>query len=309
MQSVSYVTTVYNKSEFIRPVVEAMFAQNGDFEKEYIFIDDGSTDNSLDILQQMTAGRDDCTVISEANAGPSRATNKGLSRAGCEFIKMVDGDDILPPDMTRRLLSSAKNNDCPVVIGEKGSYIMTKGGAGNFIDPPKANPHVLVRPLEKLLKNAFFTPTHMLFRRDLLDNDHGCDERVYIQDYSIALRLARVAPFAIEPDVVFYAPAQAENRMSKNVGQTLHDLNAALYYFFNDYPDLDSNLVSYGIKRATGRAWRWARREGVPVKMKTEALVDYLASRLPGSGGNNIDIIRKSCRIFQSTVPIKDPLQ
>lgn len=308
MQSVSFVATVYNKSEFIRPVVEAMFAQNGDFEKEYIFIDDGSTDSSLDILQQMTAGRNDCTIISEANSGPSRATNKGLSRAGCEFIKLVDGDDILSPDMTSCLLSSAKNNKCPVVVGEKGSYILTNGEAGNFINPPKATPHVLARPLEKLLKNAFFTPTHMLFRRDLLDNGHGCDERVYIQDYSIALRLARAAPFAIEPDAVFYAPAQAENRMSKNVGQTLHDLNAAMYYFFNESPDLDPGLVTYGIKRATGRAWRWARREGVPVKMKVEAFIDYLASRVPGPGGNDIDIIRRSCGIFQSTTSIQDPL-
>ena len=46
MTSVSYVIPVFNKSKFFKPVVNSLKSQNGSFKKEYIFVDDGSTDES-----------------------------------------------------------------------------------------------------------------------------------------------------------------------------------------------------------------------------------------------------------------------
>ena len=46
MSSVSYVIPVFNKSKFLKPVINSLKSQKGSFKKEYIFIDDGSTDQS-----------------------------------------------------------------------------------------------------------------------------------------------------------------------------------------------------------------------------------------------------------------------
>ncbi|MCG8325701.1 MAG: glycosyltransferase, partial [Thiotrichales bacterium] len=279
-----------------------------EFEKEFIFIDDGSTDRSLERLHDLTTGRQNCIIVSEENVGPSGATNKGLARATGDFIKLVDGDDILASDMTAALLSAAKQSGCPVVIGEKGSYSMQSGKPDEFLRPEKTTAYTLQQPLKKLLKNAFFTPTHMLFRRELLEHSGGCDERVFIQDYSIALRLARVSGLAMEPAAVFFAPRIAEGRMSDNTGQILHDLNAALYGFFRDYPDQDPQLLTYGIRRATGRAWHWAKRNSVSNKVRIESLLAFIKGRMPGFNKCNIEMIRRSCRIFQLTQTIRQPL-
>ena len=52
MSSVSYVIPVFNKSKFLKPVINSLKSQNGSFEREYIFIDDGSTDHSYKILKK-----------------------------------------------------------------------------------------------------------------------------------------------------------------------------------------------------------------------------------------------------------------
>ena len=46
MSSVSFVVPVFNKSLYLKPVINSLKSQKGDFDKEYIFIDDGSTDDS-----------------------------------------------------------------------------------------------------------------------------------------------------------------------------------------------------------------------------------------------------------------------
>ena len=51
MSSVSFVVPVFNKSSYLKYVVNSISSQKGDFDKEYIFIDDGSTDDSLKILK------------------------------------------------------------------------------------------------------------------------------------------------------------------------------------------------------------------------------------------------------------------
>ncbi len=51
MAGVSYVVTVYNKAPYLPAMLDALAGQAGDFERQFIFVDDGSTDGSLDILR------------------------------------------------------------------------------------------------------------------------------------------------------------------------------------------------------------------------------------------------------------------
>ena len=52
MSSVSFVVPVFNKAKYLKTVINSLRLQTGNFDKEYIFVNDGSTDNSLEILQK-----------------------------------------------------------------------------------------------------------------------------------------------------------------------------------------------------------------------------------------------------------------
>ena len=90
---VSYIVTVYNKALYLPLVVQGLATQEGDFEREFIFVDDGSTDDSAKVLRQVKEtlpGR--VEIIEQLNSGPAVASNKGFEASTGELIKFVDGD-------------------------------------------------------------------------------------------------------------------------------------------------------------------------------------------------------------------------
>ena len=97
MTGVSYIITLYNKSPLIPWMIKGLASQVGDFEKQFIFVDDGSTDGSLDLVKNLTKKWTNTVYISQENQGPSIATNRAVERAVHPWIKVVDGDDILAP--------------------------------------------------------------------------------------------------------------------------------------------------------------------------------------------------------------------
>lgn len=87
----SVVVTVYNKSQFVEKTINSILNQSfKDF--ELIIVDDGSTDNSLEMLQQINDNR--ITIFATENQGVSKARNFGLHKASCNYIALSDGDDI-----------------------------------------------------------------------------------------------------------------------------------------------------------------------------------------------------------------------
>ena len=103
---VSYVVPVFNKSRWLPAVLAALKNQRGDFAREYIFVDDGSTDDSLAVLRALTRDWPDTVVVAQANAGSAAATNAGIERARLPYIKFCDADDLLAADATRVLLAA-----------------------------------------------------------------------------------------------------------------------------------------------------------------------------------------------------------
>ncbi len=116
MTSVSFVVTIYNKAPVLPFLTAGLGAQEGGFEREFIFIDDGSTDGSAAVLRGLTAGWDNLTILSQPNAGPAAALNAGFERARGDYIKPMDGDDLLLPWATRRLIEAIETTGCRVAF-------------------------------------------------------------------------------------------------------------------------------------------------------------------------------------------------
>ncbi len=300
MRSVSFVVTVYNKASFLPLVIRSLSAQTGLDDPEFIFVDDGSTDDSLAVLERLTAGWPNVRLITQPNAGPSAATNRGVAEATRPWIKLVDGDDVLAPNATAMLIDAAQ------ALGTGFAYCTIldapdEAARDRMIACPtaEASPILQNAPLTLLGKKMFFNPTCMLARTEVLRSVGGCDTRVFIQDYSVALRVAARTPFAHVPAVLALAPpledASDPARASGSDAQILHDLNLALAHFLDDHPELPEDLRVRLIRHAIGRAWKWHRRRNGG-SILSKHFLSLLRAALPVPAAA---LVHSSCMAFR----------
>lgn len=314
MDSVSFVVTIYNKQPFLRRVVEALRGQVGSFESELIFVDDGSTDDSGRVLRDLVGTLPNTTIIKQANKGPSAALNAALAVASGTFIKPVDGDDVLAPWASRDLIRAIRQSGCKVAaarVGLQGSYPFIDDGRVLFGNAAAAIARGDVAVdivgiedgLAASIRRPTMTPTAMMFTRAALMETGGCDPDVFVQDYSLELRLVSRFPVAWVDSECYASPDEAPGRLSTNVLQTLHDVNYALQRFLAARPDLPPSLVEAAIRRATGRAWHYARRNRNETVLSS-SFTRFLAARYTHAGRNPA-LIAQTCAAFRAAGPIR----
>jgi glycosyltransferase involved in cell wall biosynthesis len=278
---VSFVVTVYNKESFLEATLLSILRQDGSFEREFIVIDDGSADRSLEIAGDLVGTLPNGTVIRQANSGPAHALNAAVAAAGLPVIKPVDGDDMLTPDATVRLLKGLDDPRVGLVRGV--ARPIPHAGAPLRIERDSENPvfRIIDDPLPTAIRHSMAGCSEVMFRRRAFMECGGCDPSVFVQDYSLMWRLAVHNAFAFSDDIVVFAPPAYESSLIHNHLQVQHDRNAALCGMLRDFPDLPHAVKRIAVNRAAGRAWKWARRHnGTPLGMDRTFWL-WLASYLP----------------------------
>ena len=260
---VTFVVPVHNKARYLPRVLAAIRAQRGDFPRDYVFVDDGSTDGSLDVLRALTRDWPDTVVHVQPNGGSANATNAGIARARRRFVKFVDADDRLAHDATAVLLKALGDGPACLAFGEAVRHAeaddVDAALARPLGDPPS---HLMAAPLKAALTNSLFNPTQFLARTACLRQVGGCDERiVHSQEYSLTLRLARLWPFVRVAAPVAYLPAHVPASLGTNRGRQLRRVTLACAYFLGDHPDVPATLARFAARRCAARAWKFARRE------------------------------------------------
>ena len=104
MIDVSVVIPVYNAGCFIHKCLDSIISQDGGFSYEIILVDDGSTDNSVDVIRQyqetdgLVASKGSIVLMRQQNAGPSKARNRAIEAAQGRYLAFIDADDYWKPE-------------------------------------------------------------------------------------------------------------------------------------------------------------------------------------------------------------------
>lgn len=261
---VTIVTTVFNKAYCLPLVIESLKSQTTTQPIEYIFVDDGSTDDGIDLLVRLTADLDNILILTQPNSGPTKALNLGLSLCGTKYTKGLDGDDILAPDAIEKLARAlADNPACRWAYGSCGIYHSFPPDLAQLFQTGHGddNGRRVADQLMLSIKSPHTNPSGWLAETDFLAEIGRCDEKIFIQDYSLELRMAvNNAPAFVEDSLYFCHEVIDDRRISSDGRQILHDCNLALANLFDDYPHLRADYGWRAAKRAAGRAWHWARR-------------------------------------------------
>ena len=112
---VSVIIPVYNVEEYLRECLDSVVNQTLK-EIEIICVDDGSTDNSLEILKEYTAKDKRITIMKQKNLYAGVARNAGLSQAKGEYLSFLDSDDFFELNMLEEVYEKVKKTKTDIVM-------------------------------------------------------------------------------------------------------------------------------------------------------------------------------------------------
>lgn len=107
------IIPVYNKEEFLPRCFESILRQIDNVEDKYeiLVVDDGSTDNSVSIIDEYASKYSSFTIIKQANAGVSVARNVAIETASGDFVLFLDADDELIEGTLSKVFESLEESD------------------------------------------------------------------------------------------------------------------------------------------------------------------------------------------------------
>ncbi len=189
MPLVSVLMPVHNGELFLSDAIEGILNQSySDF--ELILIDDGSTDNTSEILHQFVQKDKRIKVFRHgSNLGLTKSLNSGLAKCRGEFVARHDADDLSEPQRFTSQIAFLRDHTEYGVVGTAVSRIDNQG---NIVDQP-----IVIKGARRILALIKgvnpFTHGAMMMRRSVLetvDGYRGCF--YYSQDYDLWLRLSRI---------------------------------------------------------------------------------------------------------------------
>ena len=130
--SLSIIIPCYNVAEYIPRTLDSLSQLNNAENCEFIFINDGSTDNTLSYIQSFAKNDHRAIVINQSNQGVSAARNAALSIAKKEYILCLDGDDFLHPETLSIIKNCIHKSDallapCTIVEHNSTPYVKSIG--------------------------------------------------------------------------------------------------------------------------------------------------------------------------------------
>lgn len=179
---VSVVIPVYNTGSYLEKCIRSVQLQNN-VSVEIITVDDGSTDNSLDILYRLKEEYHNITIVENKHGGASSARNAGLKRATGEYISFLDSDDWLDLSTYTTAITYMNELDLDIFFFDW----MEEYYDGSSSNKQRKGEKKYVWSNDEILEAFFLNRTNLrvsscLLRRDTLNNVRFDEGRVMGED-------------------------------------------------------------------------------------------------------------------------------
>jgi glycosyltransferase involved in cell wall biosynthesis len=191
----------YNAQKYIKSAIESVLEQSYN-NWELIVINDGSSDNTLDIVKSFDDKR--IVVINQPNGGVSVARNNGLKEAKGEYVTFLDADDILPKkSLEIRINYLEENLDVDLVDGK--AYVMNEDLKEIIrVYEPKYKGELF--PKLVLLNDKVYLTYFYMVRREVLKDVKFKEKMTHSEDLLFFINLAakKNIIYAAVDELIFY---------------------------------------------------------------------------------------------------------
>ena len=225
MPKVSVVVPSYNHAAYVADAVVSVLNQS-EPDLELIVVEDGSSDNTLEILQAVKDPR--LRVIPQANQGAHAAINRGLREATGNYLAILNSDDAWHPNRLEKALAVL---DTDPDAGLIGSYIEIVDGQNRTLGIKHGyhdcSPWLLQAPQRSfragqdlraalLTENYWSTTSNFIFRHSTYERAGEFRPLHYAHDWDFALRMARLTRLAILPEPLIRYRVHETNTIRTN---------------------------------------------------------------------------------------------
>lgn len=190
--TISVIIPAWNADKYLDACLQSVLSQSVT-DMEVIVVNDGSTDQTRQILEDFAARDPRVRPIHQQNAGASVARNTGLEQCRGEYVRFVDADDVVPAGSMERLLRSAREHRSDLVMAAYTEVLAGHRSLRCLHHQDEAvEREEFLRRLEKL-SNSFYYGVlwNKLFRGDIIREQkprftpglHWGEDFVFVMDY------------------------------------------------------------------------------------------------------------------------------
>lgn len=235
----SVIIPVYNRVRLIATCVNGILNTNfKDF--EIIIVDDGSTDGSLKVCQELAAKHQCIKVFSQKNSGVSAARNNGLKHASGEYILFSDSDDTFSPNALDEINNLLEDESDMLMFGASSAFYTSEGlrfsphntepsikrlyGNSDIVQWLFTDYNPYVNPMysvwAKVFRRDFITKHNLRFREDLSLGE----DQVFVCAY-----LRYVSKICFTNAYYYYAISWPQNMRTSGLGSVFRSTEDFLY--------------------------------------------------------------------------------
>jgi len=217
--TVSVIIPTHNRGWILREAIDSVLAQDyADY--ELIVVDDGSTDNTREILE--ACGRD-ITVVQQSNRGVSAARNRGIAASRGQLLAFLDSDDLWLPQKLSRQVDFFKSNPAALICQTEETWVRN----GVRVNPKRRHQKLAGMIFEPSLALCLVSPSAVMIRKTLFEAVGRFDERLpACEDYDLWLRVScRYPVYLIDEPLIIKRGGHAD-QLSRAAGLDRYRIQA-----------------------------------------------------------------------------------
>ena len=203
---VSVIIPTFNRAQTIRRTLESVLNQKG-ISLELLVVDDGSTDGTRALIENLSQGKTKIQYFFQSNQGPSAARNLGIQNAKAPFIAFLDSDDEWLPGKLAAQLEFFERNPDYLICQTEEIWIRN----GKRVNSMKKHKKFGGFIFEQCLPLSIVSPSCVMMRREFFDQVGFFDETLpACEDYDLWIRTSARFPIGLieKPYVVKYGGHQ-----------------------------------------------------------------------------------------------------
>ena len=183
MKKISVIISVYNCEEYLDECLVSLENQTmAEKDIEVIIINDGSKDNSLDIIKKYIKKHKDWKLISRENKGLSVSRNEGLDIMNSEYVTFLDSDDYLIGDALENMYNEVKSNNAEIGLFKTKRFTSKKVVDDSYSDKFDSFNTTINLKTEKRLA-SFIRSVAILYSKDIISDIRFIPKVIHEDNY------------------------------------------------------------------------------------------------------------------------------